>query len=162
MRKLTQTTFGMQGNCWQTAVACVLDVDPETLPDQSVCDQLDEGGRRKEPYFGNVLRAYLRDHHGLTTVRIDPSTVMSVLTPKDPDTLYFMSGPTVRTGTPGGAPSHIVIAQRGEMVWDTHPSRAGLTKVEYVSFLVPFPPEWDRGSSWNPCVCPACAGKAAA
>lgn len=157
MTEYTQTTFGLQGNCWQTVIACVLDVDPTTLPDQSVCDQRGPDGQRKEPYFGNLLNAYLRTHHRSTYATISPSSLWDVLGPRTTDALYFMSGPTVRTGTPGGAPSHVVIARGAQMIWDPHPSRDGLLRVEHRSILVPYPPEWDESPSWNPCRCPACA-----
>ncbi len=30
--ELTQTTFGVEGNCWQTCIAAILRIDPATLP----------------------------------------------------------------------------------------------------------------------------------
>lgn len=58
MRELTQTTFGDRGNCWQTCVACVLDIDPETMPSQADLDyHRNESGELVGPGYWNALQA---------------------------------------------------------------------------------------------------------
>lgn len=160
MREFTQTTFGLQGNCWQTAVACLLDVDPVTLPDQSICDHLDGEGRRQPPFYGNLLQVYLKKHHRLAYVDNFPSTLLDVLAIRDPG-WHFLTGTTERSGTPGGAPRHVVVARYGKVAWDPHPSRAGLLGEIRYAFLVPRPPEWDAYvGREDPCECPACSAGA--
>jgi len=156
MREYTQTTFGDRGNCFQTAIACVLEVEPASLPDQSACDRRGPDGRRQEPYFQNLLQAYLRKHHGLAYFDRLPSTILSVFAFRDPG-YHFLSGTTVRTGTLGAAERHIVVARHGKMVWDPHPSRAGLIDDVRISVLAPHPPEWDQHVALQTeCECPPC------
>jgi hypothetical protein len=157
MKEFTQTSFGTKGNCWQTSVACVLDLDPATLPDQSVCDLVDAEGHRQPPYYGNRLRAYLKKHHGLLYIEVYPTTLRDAFLGLKEPGYHFLTGTTERTGTPGGAPRHVVVARHGEMIWDPHPSRAGLLGEIKTAVLVPFPPEWDRGTVQDDqCECPAC------
>lgn len=74
------------------------------------------------------------------------------------DGLHMITGRTVRTATNGSR--HVVVARRGEIVWDPHPSRAGLLddaddgQREW-SFLVPFPRSWELFTA-HPCICPQC------
>lgn len=139
------------GNCWQTVVASVLEVPPERLPDQTVCDL----GEMPKYRYQNELGAYLRKHHNLAYVSLQPY-FMGVLEVRAPG-VHFMSGETVRT--PETKARHVVIARYGELLWDPHPSRAGLTSVFYWSFLVPYPKEWSLVSSTVlECHCPACGG----
>lgn len=161
MIECTQTVLS-PGNCWQTAVACVLDLAPEKLPDQTVCDlwykpNPEESGTwtRREPFYSNELGAYLKKHHGLAYVNLHPH-FMSTLEVKDPG-IHFMSGKTVRT--PASRENHVVVARYGELLWDPHPSRAGLVEVIYWAFLVPYPAEWSKYSSRETsCHCPECGG----
>lgn len=45
----------------------------------------------------------------------------------------------------------------GEVVWDPHPSRAGLLEEIRWAFIVPYPAEWVNQKAINDeCVCPAC------
>lgn len=149
MLEFTQTSLN-PGNCWQTAVACLLETLPETLPNQNVCDL-----NGNPPYYQNELRAYLRKHHGLTYVSIQPF-MLANLTVKDPG-IHLMCGRTVRTASNGQ--NHIVVARQGELLWDPHPSRDGLIEVIYWAFLVPYPEEWTKTTlSPSECHCPACGG----
>lgn len=161
MIEYTQTNLA-PGNCWQTAVACVLDTPPETLPDQNVCDLWDkpdpedrETWTRTSPFYHNELGTYLRKHHGLAYISLQPFMLYHLQI--KPPGIHFMSGQTVRTKQ--SWQNHVVIARYGELLWDPHPSRAGLTEVVYWSFLIPYPDEWaKRSSQQNECHCPACGG----
>lgn len=157
MRRLTQTSLYPNGNCFQTAVACVLDVDLDAVPAQAKHDHkwTDAAGETHYgPHFQNSLGLYLRKHHGLIYFEADMTTAMYAFAPRG---VHFLSGKTVRSGAQGGC-THIVVAEHGEMIWDPHPSRAGLVGPVKFSALVPFPPEyeehWDRNP--RPCVCPRC------
>lgn len=159
MREFTQTNLD-PGNCWQTCVACILEVDPGELPPQEEYDI-----REKQPdgswkwlpgrSYNNALQAYLRKHHGMVYVEMHtPWELLDYLQVK-PDVFHMMTGRTVRTELNGSR--HVVVGRGGAMVWDPHPSRAGLTDQIKWSFLLPIPEEWreQRGAP-NPCVCPAC------
>jgi hypothetical protein len=146
------------GNCWQTSVACLLDVDPIKLPPQPHYDYRIPGEEEKDdtfgPSFGNALGLYLRRHHGLFYLEIDASSAKDVLIPIG---YHMLTGRTVRSHVNRGM-RHVVVGYRGRMIWDPHPSRAGLTDKVRLATLIPFPPEyaeyWDRRP--DPCECPEC------
>ncbi len=149
------------GNCWQTAVACLLDLEPEDLPDQVVHDQRKEvqpDGSVKwvGPRYMPVLNTYLRVHHGLAYVEVHyPQEIYTALQVREPG-LHFMIGRTVRSAENGA--KHVVIGKHGELHWDPHPSRAGLTEDVSYAFLVPYPKSWEKMIEDRPCVCRACSG----
>jgi len=159
VRPITQTSVYPHGNCFQTCVACVLDLDLDAVPPQARCDHTwtdAKGERRYGPYFANLLGRYLRKHHGLLYIELDVSTAGAAFAPRG---YHFLVGKTVRSEQQGNC-AHIVVADRGEMIWDPHPSHAGLVGPTKMAALVPFPPEyvdyWDRSEPEHPCQCPAC------
>ena len=156
MRELTQTAVGTVGNCWQTCIACILDLDPNTLPDQTLYDWRRPGEDGKTiygPSYSNALNGYLRKHHGLAYTEIYDFQFVA-LTIKEPG-IHLLAGPTVRTADNGM--QHVVVARHGEMIWDPHPSRVGLLKGERIGLLVPFPQQWERThDEFCKCQCPTC------
>jgi hypothetical protein len=160
MRELTQTVVGENGNCWQTCIACVLDVDPVGMPDQSTIERVtgrDERGKFvRAGSYHNPLAAYLRDHHALVAAHVY-SPLHRAVRATTMGGLHLAYGETVRTPTLGT--HHVVVARDGETVWDPHPSRDGLTKVTGWGVFAPWPDEWDLADNrrLNPCVCPRCA-----
>lgn len=166
MKEFTQSNTS-PGNCWQTAVACVLEVAPASLPDQVAIEEAERS-------YQNALGTYLRKHHGLLYLQIE-AFKMRVLSVREPG-WHCLIGETVRTYAaldgqellPSGRAAsrilHVVVARHGEMAWDPHPSHAGLTKVLHWGFLFPFPDEyresWDR-VGMDRCQCLACGGKLA-
>jgi hypothetical protein len=142
-RKLTQTKLD-PGNCWQTAWACILDVDPAVMPDQTAIGPHD---------YMAPLRAYLRKHHNLSWVPVFGSVLARSVKIEG---FHVMCGPTVRT--PKNGQDHCVVGRNGVMVWDPHPSRAGITEVKSIEIPLPFPREWEKHeTAVRPCLCPACA-----
>jgi hypothetical protein len=144
MRELTQTHLS-PGNCLQTAIACILDLDPEVMPDQVT----------SEDYY-RVLNAYLKTHHGKLYVRLG-KWYMGALEHKAPG-YHLINGFTVRSSTNGGK-THSVVGRYGEMIWDPHPSRDGLIDVMDIGIIMPFPEkdeEYQRIWSMYSCECPAC------
>lgn len=130
MIERTQTSLA-PGNCWQTCVACIINIDPEELPSQVRYDV------RERTYSGwgsylNVLNGYLAKHHGLMYAEIYEYQIGAVMV-RDPG-WHMLIGPTVRTEAHRAANAHhinhMVVARYGELIWDPHPSRAGLTEVE--------------------------------
>lgn len=163
MRELTQTSLD-PGNCWQTCVACILDLDPESMPSQIVHDAKrepteDGGFRWVGPHYITVLNAYLREHHGLAYLEVHyPIELFLHAVQIRESGLHLMTGRTVRSATNGNQ-RHVVVGERGSVRWDPHPSRAGLTEDINYAFLVPFPESWRRSdlNTKSPCVCPSCA-----
>lgn len=160
MKPFTQTNLE-PGNCWQTCVASILEVDPAELPPQEHYDlfKLREDGTCEYlpgPSYNNILQAYLRKHHGMVYVEMHtPSELLAYLTVRA-HVFHMLTGRTVRTARNGAR--HVVVGKGGVMVWDPHPSRVGLTEDIKWAFVIPIPAEWrvERGKP-NPCVCPACS-----
>lgn len=138
MLKLTQSNLD-PGNCWQTAVACLLEVDPETLPPQV---EIESRARREGEQFGghysygNALGCYLKKHHDRAYTTVFPWQLAQCRIVGE----HMMSGPTVRM--PVNRSNHVVCGVDGEFAWAVHPSRAGLTKVERIEFIIPYPSDW--------------------
>lgn len=159
MRELTQTSLHPAGNCWQYCVACLLDLDPEVMPPQSEYDKRwtrEDGHTEYGPSYQGVLGAYLLKHHHLAYVEIHVPDEARPFIAVAPGTLHMLTGRTVRSEAQDGA-RHVVVARDASMIWDPHPSRAGLTDQVRLAFLVPFPKEWDS-DYWRKvaCVCAAC------
>lgn len=143
MRELTQTSLD-PGNCWQTAWACVLDVDPKELPDQAALPGPSEN-------YCAPLQAYLRVHHHKLLLTIGGVVPVSLLRPRSDDP-HVLVGPTVRSRDTW----HCVVGRGGETIWDPHPSRAGLLCAAEMQLLMPHEEGWPP-RDYPPCVCPACA-----
>lgn len=152
MLRLTQTNTE-PGNCWQTAVACVLEVPLEDLPDQV---GIEASGER----YWNFLGAYLEAHHGMMYTEV-PDYQHPALRPVG---YHLMVGPTERT-TPDHDVHHVVVGFQGEVRWDPHPSRAGLVRVEKWGVLTPQTEivreqrnRMRTSGNLTSCVCPRCGG----
>ncbi len=174
MRELTQTVLasrenGWRGNCWMTAIACMLDLDPAVMPEQGDYGayKANEDGTRGDyigPDYYGPLQEYLREHHDLAYVELhEPGEVFPFLRVADPG-WHLMTGLTPRSAAYGGL-RHVVVGRYGECVWDPHPSRAGLIDEIRWAFLVPYPKSWReneamraaQGKPPTPCVCPKCS-----
>ena len=159
MKKLTQTRTGATGNCWQTCVAMLLDVDPELLPPQADYDwkvPKEGGGFEWGPSYQAALQFYLHKHHDLHYVEIHcPEETLSKIRVEHPG-WHMMTGRTVRSDSLDGA-RHVVVGYYGEVWWDPHPSRAGLLEDIRWGFLIPFPKSYER-TTWShgSCECPTC------
>lgn len=147
-------TAKAKGNCWQTCAASILDLPIEALPDQV---DVEDAGQS----FNNALIAYLWKHHRMSLVVLHQWAMRAPVCIED--VYHIACGPTVRTSTNGV--NHCVVARAGEIVWDVHPSRAGLLSVNEFQFIVPaaidtIAPKTTFGD--RDCMCPACGGVVAA
>lgn len=142
MLELTQTNLD-PGNCWQTAWACVLEVDPAELPDQVSIGL--------SSYF-SALKSYFLVHHEKGILVVSDRPVVELIRPRSEE-LHILCGPTERTASSGK--NHCVVGRGGEPVWDPHPSRVGLLYAHEMQILMPYPDEW-RSRELPPCACPAC------
>ncbi len=175
MIELTQTNLAPFGNCWQTAIACVLELPAEELPDQSAIERHDEevcrparlaarGDGQESPAwmswfrYHNALNVYLAKHHGLGYQELYRFQLPGVAIRRSHHAgHHLICGPTVRT--PETKIDHVIVGRYGKPVWDPHPSRAFLTKVRSWGLLGEL---WDApdGPMYDalPCLCPACGG----
>lgn len=169
MIEFTQSSLA-PGNCWQTAIACILEVYPDTLPSQVAVET-----RKYQNHYLNALNAYLEHHHKLVYSEIY-EYVIPVLRVVGMDGYHTINGPTVRT--PVSRVEHVTVGRFGDVVWDPHPSRAGLVRKERWGILAPQPEKWrvDRDQrrelylktepqfqrKWDRltyfCSCPECGG----
>ena len=156
MIELTQAHQSEFGSCWQTAVACVLDLPVDTLPDQHVIEMAatlrkraqDAGEKTPPPYYaghfsyGNALNAYLARHHDLSYLQ-ENAWRFSCLQFREPG-WHFAIGPTSRNSF-----LHCVVARYGEQAWDPNPSRAGLTRIDSFGWLAALPRDYDEARSYH-------------
>lgn len=157
MIELTQTHLTPYGNCWQTAIACLLGLPAEALPDQHVIerDAADPGAANYAGHFSyaNALNAYLTKHHGLGYIQ-EPAWRVGAFTLREPG-FHLLIGPTVRTREDGDGPRilHCIVGKHGRHRWDPHPSHAGLTRVISWGWLVDVTKitdsDNDRGYGWH-------------
>lgn len=110
-----QNKFGVEGNCWQTAVASLLDLPTEEVPDFVNID--DAGG---ENWLLHTRR-FLKER-GMV-LELIPGHL-------DTDEYYLVTGHSPRFP----AMYHVVIYRNGRMVHDPHPSQDGL--VDEVEFEI--------------------------
>lgn len=157
MIELTQTSLYPRGNCWQTAVACVLDLPAEALPSQfdSYYEDVDGSGVvRIRMNYNNPLQAYLNKHHGLAYVEFhQPQEALAQLAIHG---YHLITGTSVRSADYDGT-RHVVVGKDGQVAWDPHPSRAGLLDEIRWAVLCSWPKLWNRQASMD-CVCPSCLG----
>jgi hypothetical protein len=121
VKKLTQTILledpqGRQGNCWQTAIASVLDLELEEVPHFAQID-VDDG---EHWWIGTWNWLQDRDMT-LTPIRDHLYN----------DEYYLVTGPSPRN--PDLA--HVVVYQNGMMVHDPHPDGTGVLEVKHLEVI---------------------------
>jgi hypothetical protein len=127
---------GILGDCYRTAIACLLDVPPSAVPhfygDAQQTDQEVKG----------QMQEWLRRTHSLTIATVNfndqlpIAEVVRYVGKWNPGLHYLFSGLSPR-GT-----SHVVICRDGEIVHDPHPEATGIVSgyeggVYVVEFLSP-------------------------
>lgn len=161
MIELTQTDTEY-GNCWQTAIACILEIDPKEMPDQAA---IVSGNGGQHSGYHNFLMEYLVRHHRMAYFELH-DWQFGGLSIARPDGYHMLVGPTARTPVNGN--NHIVVARNGAVVWDVHPSRDGLTVIERWGVLSPVPDRFvemrEESKRTRPdtfrCICPKCGDEA--
>ena len=170
MIRQTQSSLAPYGNCWQTAVACVLEVPAAELPAQNEIERFAEEERARLRAEGrdwpswlswlcyrNSLNRYLAQHHRLLYGEV--RFIYDAIEVTSFEGHHVICGPSERTATNGGI-DHCVVGRHGGVVWDPHPSRAGLTGVKEWGVLAPLPEDWEPSKMHAelPCLCPECGG----
>lgn len=121
MKEITQDKFFKEpteecrGNCQQAATASILGLDLNDVPNFHDCSEGFWTG------FHNFIKS-----RGFRVLDISPNI--------EPDVLYLAYGLSPR------GVKHACVYRRGALIWDPHPSRAGLTKVDTINILVPVDP----------------------
>lgn len=123
MTPIDQTDFydkaaGKHGNCMQAAVASIMDLPLEAVP--NFIEGTKSGGEQHRRFLH-----WFRDS-GLYVLMLPGNYV--------PEVPYLASGPASR------GVHHMVVMSGGKLLHDPHPSRDGLTSVDQVFVLVPFAP----------------------
>jgi hypothetical protein len=126
IRPVTQRTVGFpNGECVRASYATLLGIPIESIP------RLDPGAWGDAQH--SAERAWLRSvGYTLREIAVDPPNEL----PDDflaamPETYHLMSGISPRGN------GHRVVGYAGRVAWDPHPSRAGLSTVYAVGFVVP-------------------------
>lgn len=115
MTPVYQTNTGPQvGNCHQAAVASILGLPFEKVPDF---------GQQQDPE-GSYVK-FVRD---LGFLRLKPPVNMG----QKLDCYYLAFGPSIVTGNP-----HVVVYRAGRLVHDPHRGRNGLSSIKSIDILVP-------------------------
>lgn len=104
MRKLYQTAFGADGNCWSTCIACILDLDVADVPD---FNQAPDWAAAANEWLGKRGLAFATRCGSSPPPGLDGALIIA----------SGMSGRGVR---------HAVLWRDGAMVHDPHPSGDGL------------------------------------
>lgn len=145
MKPVDQTRDGETGNCYAAALASLLEVPLEVMPD--IVAETMHGHN-----WHGYINTYLSRHHQLMAISIDQRLVPCIR----PVGWHLISGVSPRN--PDHA--HAVVGCGGAILHDPHPSRAGVSKVYDYTFLVPVDSNATR--AWLercPCICPACTSK---
>ena len=158
MKRFTQTNLS-PGNCWQTSIACILNVDPATLPDQIKI----ESNTTKKMFYSNALNDYLELHHNLVYYEIYEWQFPGLRIAKPG--WHTIVGTSVRT--PTNNIWHCVVGRYGKIAWDPHPSRAGLVEVKHWGVIGAMTNSHRENRAWRReiecknglfvgCLCPIC------
>lgn len=127
---------GVLGDCYRTAIACLLDLPPSSVPHfYGDVKQTDEEVKAQ-------LQDWLKREHGLAIATVNfndqlpMADVIRFVGKWNSGMHYLFSGLSVR-GT-----SHVIICRDGEVVHDPHPDGSGILKaydggVYVFEFLVP-------------------------
>ena len=125
MRPVRQTQFGPRGNCMSAALASILELPLEGIP-----NFYDAGPTERD--WHNALKAWLTG--------IGYALIEVPITENGPGAFHWggyaiASGPTVRDNG-----WHATVWHNGKIVHDPHPDGSGITKLETLEFLYPLDP----------------------
>lgn len=126
---------GQVGDCWRCCIAAILQVPATEVPHFLLEDKNNHGCG-----MDAATQKWLNDR-GWALAYCRPQ--ISFPTKYEGDKTFkglpvIACGPTERSR--GMGKHHAVVMVRGEMVYDPHPSNAGLTAVTDVYLVVPLPP----------------------
>ena len=115
MIPIKQTKVGKQGNCFEACIASVLECSIEDIPNIR---------NEKHECCNEILNEWL-SQRGLFYLELRVLQGHEDLVFGHGDFYYFQIGLTERSEALGGL-GHCVVCKQGRMVFDPHPSSAGL------------------------------------
>ncbi|QGH75903.1 hypothetical protein SEA_AXYM_36 [Gordonia phage Axym] len=103
---------GVLGDCWRTALACVLDLPRDDVPHVIGDDD-----------WWEQSCTFVTNHTGMLLLNLEPQFPVYQSPESSPYQHVIATGPS-----PRGDFAHCVVVSAidGALVWDPHPSRAGL------------------------------------
>lgn len=115
------------GECVRASYATLLGIPIDHIP------RLDPGSLREGEEQGDRERAWLASiGYGLVEITTDPDDTMpDIVLGCVPEVYHLMSGISPRGF------GHRCVGFAGRVAWDPHPSRAGLSSIYSIGFLVP-------------------------
>jgi hypothetical protein len=117
-RRLFSKENGTHGDCMQCCVAMLLGLEYQQVPDFI-----------SQEFFWDSFYGFIRGKG------FEPKERSFLRMKECPTEFCIMTGETVRTEKTGV--KHSVIYRNGELFFDPHPSKAGLSKPEEYFFLEP-------------------------
>ena len=114
---------GFYGDCHRTAIACLLDMEPQDVP--HFAEKGFEAEARGEEYDWRADVERFLNANGLTQIDVnwsDLDAFFSYMDFSNPDVLYLLGGTSPR-GT-----HHTVICRGGGFEWDPHQSNEFVAK----------------------------------
>lgn len=113
---------GVWGDCFRTAIACVLDLPPEEVPHFYDNDQTPEGGELlvREWFSARGLALITLVFDGKQDDDAELAAVLNAVGAQNPDTTFLISGRSKR------GCNHTVVGRNAEIIWDPSPSETGL------------------------------------
>ncbi|RUW39153.1 hypothetical protein EN739_24440 [Mesorhizobium sp. M2A.F.Ca.ET.017.03.2.1] len=107
---------GIFGDCYRTAVACILDLDPDQVPH---VHRLITGAEQ-----GEIIDRFLAEI-GVTRLSI-PFTVEGVQAALDSAALWSKGLPCLFSGTSRNGTGHVVVAHGGKIICDPSQDDSGI------------------------------------
>lgn len=144
---------GQPGDCWRCCIAAILQVPAETVPHFLKLER--EGGKSmdhatqkwlNEKGYCLIRAADLFQFHYFWDTSVEPPP-------------YIACGPTERSR--GMGKHHAVVMVDQKIVYDPHPSNAGLTAISYCYLIMPLFDRFHKIDDACNCggLCPACAAE---
>ena len=117
MRHITQTKFGSEeGNCFAACIACLFPVEIEDVPDFY---------QQAQSLWWDAFCLWMCEHFN-----VEPVITGHYESIPDPSTPYLIGGKAER------GLMHSVIGRNGKVIWDPHPSRAGLIDQQDYTYFI--------------------------
>ena len=130
---LSDPENGVHGDCWRCCVAAILSLPPTKVPHFMELSLASDA-----PSMHTLTQRWLYERgYWLVQTKSKPYAIQSwgdnILTPP-----VMVSGPTVRSTRP--EQQHVVVMVGGALVYDPHPSNAGLLAETDYALIVPHYP----------------------
>lgn len=120
------------GDCWRTALACILEIPRDEVPHFAELHKNDP--EFSSDWWWASVKFVQEVKPGWTLFCINPPVFPAYVFPTEAPQRVILTG-----RSPRGPWSHCVVADAitGEIVWDPHPSREGLlTKIEIAALTL--------------------------